>query len=627
MDKQYCKCCGRSDRKLTKGLCPRHRNQEIEYGYFLDNNPRDEFDTNEIIEHEDYAEIVLYDNLFNDLGEKIIIDLEDVDTVKGIIWKKQGKYINGFANQYSYELPNLVLDTDERVYHIDGSIYNNRKSNLEVMKKKRFKHRLSSNKKHKNKIIITALGNSVEDVTGSCFAIEYPLDNGNRDLVLIEAGGVQTNRIKEDIIENQKMINKIPFNLASAIFVAHVHQDHVFGIPAGITRGFGGDVIMTQQNSELIKPMLIDSAFIHSRNIASLSSQGKKYEPIYDESDVYSTFSKIKVFEKDQIHKLNSNFSFRFTDNNHCIGSTQLEIFVKKPSGRVIKIAYSSDIGSRYNQKFKPYSENRKDIAKANILILESTYGLPDRGFTKKEVEKDYENFMNKVKEVTYRGNRVLIPIFSLDRSQSFLTLIYDRFKDDKDFKKVKVIVDSRLMNTINDVYRNILTGSMLDKWNKVLQWENIVYVEEFKKTEIMAQDKDSPCIILSSSGMLCGGHSTTYAKSILPRKQDCICFVGYSSPNTPAGMIQNGRKSVTIDNINIPIKCEVCTYTRFSGHATYDELLSYIKAINCNQIYIHHGSKECKQSLKFHGEEELFMNGVTKKIHILDKKNNTIII
>lgn len=158
MDKQYCKCCGRSDRKLTKGLCPRHRNQEIEYGYFLDNNPRDEFDTNEIIEHEDYAEIVLYDNLFNDLGEKIIIDLEDVDTVKGIIWKKQGKYINGFANQYSYELPNLILDTDERVYHIDGSIYNNRKSNLEVMKKKRFKHHFSSNKKHKNKILVTSIG-------------------------------------------------------------------------------------------------------------------------------------------------------------------------------------------------------------------------------------------------------------------------------------------------------------------------------------------------------------------------------------------------------------------------------------------------------------------------------------
>ena len=628
MDKQYCKCCGRSDRKLTKGLCPRHRNQEIEYGYFLDNNPRDEFDTNEIIEHEDYAEIVLYDNLFNELEEKIIIDLEDVSTVKGIIWKKQGKYINGFANQYSYELPNLILDTDERVYHIDGNIYNNRKSNLEVMKKKRFKHHFSSNKKHKNKILVTSLGGSTDGITGTSIAIEYTLDNGNKDLVLLECGSMQSNRIKEDYLDNKKMIDNIPFNLASAIFVAHVHNDHCGNLAAGSTRGFNGKIITTPENAELLKPMLLDSSFIHGRNVASLNNKGGKYKLLYDEGDTYTTLSKIESCEYNKIHKLNSNLSYRFTTNNHCVGSSQIELFIKKPSGRVVKIAFTSDIGSNYNQKYKPYSEDRTNISKANLLIIESTYADKDRCFTKKDVDKDYKDFMDKIREVTYRGNRVLVPVFSYDRSQSFMTLLYDEFKDDPKFKDIKVIVDSRLLNTINATYRNILKGDKLDKWNEVMSWKNFIFVDEFKRTEVLAAEKDNPCVILSSSGMMAGaGHVMTYAKSILPRRNDCLCFIGYCSPNVVGGKIQAGAKSVTIDDVNIPVKCEVNVYKCFSGHSQHDELVSYILGINSDIIAIHHGDTDCKNQLKFDLEESMFAHCQNKKIKILSKKENQIIL
>ena len=179
----HCKVCGRSDRKIIKGMCPRHKSQFEEFGYNLDDNPIDEYDMNEIVLHKDYAEIKLYDNLFNELEDSIMIDLEDISTVEGIIWKKVGKHIVGNANQYSYDLPNLIMDTSNKIEYLDGDIFNNRKSNLDVIEKKRFKHHFSSNKKHKNKIIITSLGGSTEDVTGSCFAIEYPMDNGNRDVV------------------------------------------------------------------------------------------------------------------------------------------------------------------------------------------------------------------------------------------------------------------------------------------------------------------------------------------------------------------------------------------------------------------------------------------------------------
>ena len=117
--------------------------------------------------------------------------------------------------------------------------------------------------------------------------------------------------------------------------------------------------------------MLLDSSWIHARNVESLNSRGKNYETLYDEGDVYTLLSRIKPYSLGEIHKVNSNLSFRFVNNNHCVGSTMLELFIKKPSGRVVKLVYTSDIGSNYNQKYKPYSEDREIISKANLLICE----------------------------------------------------------------------------------------------------------------------------------------------------------------------------------------------------------------------------------------------------------------
>lgn len=624
IDKGYCIICGRGDRKLVKQMCPRHLNQYEEYhGICLDNNPRDEYDTNEIILHEDFAEIVLYDQFFNELEDRVIIDLEDVNLVNGIIWKKKGKVIVGTANQYNYILPNLLLDTNNKVNYLDGNILNNRKSNLDIISKKNNKHHFHN--KHKNRVIVTALGNSSEDVTGSCFAIEYSLDNGNRDLVLIECGSVQTNVVLDDYLANKKMVEGIPFNLASHIFTLHMHSDHIGNLPACVTRGFSGKIVSTYENEEIMKPMLLDSAFIHNRNITSLNNRGKKYEALYDESDVYSTLAKVETYPVNEIIKLNNNLSFRFLPNNHCVGSLQLELFIKKPSGRIVKIGYTSDLGSKLNQQYRPFSEERININKCNLVIFESTYGEDGRSFTKKDADKEMQELTKLIKTTISNKHRILIPSFSFDRAQSVMCYMYETFKDDPTFGRTKVIVDSRLLNSINGVYRQILTGDKLEKWNEVMNWKNFQFVDEFKKTEILAMDKDTPVVIISSSGMMSAGHVTTYAKSILPRSGDVIAFIGYCSPNTTGGKIQRGDKEVTIDGIICKVRCEVRIFHTFTGHAQRDELISYMKEIHCSDIVLHHGSKTAKEQLKFYADESMFIAGLPKKIKIMSKKNNQI--
>lgn len=626
MDKLVCEVCGRElKHKNKKMLCEKHLNEYNEFGFCITTSDRTENEPNEIRIHNDYAEIVLYDIYQEEIEKKVLIDIEDVDIVKDVVWKKTGKHIVGSTDRYTFDLPSLLLDTDSKIEYVNGDVLDNRKENLITVEKKKFKHHFANNKKYKNKVIITSLGGSTDDVTGSCFSIEYPLDNGGRDLILLECGAIQTNRMVEDFNANKKMVENIPFNLASNIFVCHVHQDHIGGMPSGITRGFDGNIITTYENAQMLKPMLVDSAFIQRRNVMSMNSKGKKYEMLYDESDVFRILDKVKVYDKEVIHKVNSNLSFRFVSNNHCFGSTSLEIFIKKPSGRIIKIFYSSDLGSNYNQQYKPYCDERRNVPKANIAIFESTYG--DREFSKKDVEKDVEGLLNKIREVTYKGNRILIPCFSFDRSQSIMDLLYHTFKDEEEFKNIKVIVDSRLTNEINKVYEKTLQGELLSRWKEVMSWDNFIFIDEYKKTELMARQTKNPCVIISSSGMLAGGHSVAYAKYILPRKQDCICFIGYCSERTLGGKIQRGAKSVTIENKSVPIRCEVNIYNSFTGHIQREELISYMKGMNCSKLLLHHGSEDAKAQLKFTAEEDFLFSGISKKIGIINKKNNYFVI
>ena len=626
--KYFCRICGKPlSHKNKEMLCNKHLNEYREFGICISNNQHDSNEANEIIKHENYAEIVLYDDLTTEeTGETILIDIEDIDLVKDKIWKRCGKYIVGQDEHYTYDLPNLLTNSDNKIEYLNGDILDNRKENLNIIEKKKFKHHFANNKKFKNKIIITSIGGSTEDVTGSCIAVEYPLDNGNRNLILLESGGIQTNNMVEDYNNNKKMIDNIPFNLASHIFIAHCHADHIANIPAGISRGFQGDIVTTYENSEIIRPMLLDSAFIHQRNVISMNNKGKKYELLYDESDTYKAIDRIKVVERNKTHKIDSNLSVQFIDNNHCCGSTSIILYIKKPSGRVVKLLYSSDLGSSNNQLSKPYSFNRKQVSKCNIAILESTYGDRSDGFTKKEHKQEIFNLLAKIREVVYNGNRVLIPCFSYDRSQSIMDLLYHIFKDEREFKNVKVIVDSRLTNEINKVYENILEGDLLERWKRVLSWENFIFVDNYKKTQVLAKQKE-PCVIISSSGMFCGGHSVEYLKEIAGKSKDCIIFVGYSSPATLAGKIQQGAKSVTIENKRVNIRCETIICKTFSGHIQQDELINYMKGLNCQKILIHHGSEDAKEQLKFKAEEEFLFSDMSKKVTIINKKNNVFVI
>lgn len=137
-----CSVEGCENKHYGKGYCVKHYTQLRRYGHILE---RTKFDSNEIIEYEDYAEIVLYNKKCEEIA-RAIIDLEYVDSVKKYKWYLSHGYARndevGFLHRYIINPPDeLVID------HINRNPLDNRCDNLRIctQQENQFNHSIHCN--------------------------------------------------------------------------------------------------------------------------------------------------------------------------------------------------------------------------------------------------------------------------------------------------------------------------------------------------------------------------------------------------------------------------------------------------------------------------------------------------
>lgn len=628
-NKKYtCKVCGKIlDKKYKNNLCLKHYEQMIEYGFTLDNNPRTEYDSNETVVVEDnHAEILLYDFLQEELDEKVIIDIEDVDRIKDIRWDKKSSCIVGESFKEKVLIENVIMNTKEKVIFNDGNYLNCKKENLNIVENKTKSKKVD--KRKKGKVEITSLGTSTLDVTGSCWSIEYDKQDGTRGLILLENGICQGGTTLEDYNANKRMADYIPYDRAEFMIFSHIHGDHLLLSPASIPRGFKGKVIMTKEMKTLSMPLLLDGSFIHDRNVKELKNKGRKVEPLFTESDTYLLMNKVQEVDKNEVIKLNDEVSIRLVNNSHVIGAVQIELFIKKPSNHIVKILYTGDLGSKLNLAFQPFLVENEIVKKADIMICESTYGSSKRGFVKQECIDERRDLMKTLENTINNKSKCLIPSFSFSRSQTVMCMIYEHFKNSKE--NFQVVVDSRLTCEMNNAYREVLKGDDYEYWNKVLAWDRFKFITNFKDTDELSTKNDGiPRIILSSSGFMEAGHVRCWASRLMSDKNNTICFIGYSGIGTLADQIQNSNNpNIKIDGLYCIRRCKVKTYRTFSSHMQQQELINYFKQISIgSKILLHHGNKDAKYELKDKATEELHKVGKPTKIVVVDKNNDTFSI
>lgn len=384
--------------------------------------------------------------------------------------------------------------------------------------------------------------------------------------------------------------------------------------------GFNGRILGTNQTLEVAKELIEDTLNIHIKNIEKLKSLGRKTRPLYTKQDMFDMFEKMEVVPSYKKITLNEWVTIEFVNAGHCLGSSMIHLWIKKPNQSIFHIIMSGDMGSEQNKLIHPLAEKREQITKCNLFISEATYNKKSRSFNKCDVQKEFEDFKYTIKENLLQGKQILLPVFSFNKVQEFLILFYEWLKDEEWFNEndFPIICDGVLMHKITNVFKRTLCDDKKDYFNEVCNWNKIKVNKTFDGTMAIMSKKE-PMIIMASSGFMQQGRVVAYVKQLLGSKKGVILTTGYIGGEGSIGwkIAESPQKTVSIEKQVILKRALVKSYHCFSSHIQYDELESLYKGLQCEKILIHHSSKEDK--LNFVNE---MRKNTNKNIECVTDKN-----
>jgi metallo-beta-lactamase family protein len=444
-----------------------------------------------------------------------------------------------------------------------------------------------------------------KEVTGSRHLLEV---NGKH--ILLDCGMYQGRR-KE---EREKNLN---FNFDATkvdmVILSHAHIDHSGNLPNLVKQGFNGPIYCTKATADLLEYMLLDSAYIQDREAEYINKKNKRkgeelIEPLYDEADVKATMALLQGVDYDSCMDLADGVQACFYEAGHILGSAVTLITVKDQddNGKEKKLVFTGDLG-RQNM---PLIRDPHQIESADYLLTESTYG----NRLHESILEAEDKLADVVNRTIARGGKILIPAFSLGRTQEIIYSLHKLSDEGRLPDSLPIYVDSPLSMNLTSVFRRHL--NVLDKETQELfvnEHEDPFGFERLKYTQSVEESKalnnhQGPCIIVSSSGMVEHGRILHHLKNAIDDHRNTILIVGYQARHTLGRKLIEGEKEVNIFGEPHPVKIEVVVMNAYSAHADRSDLLDYASKIkDLKKIILVHGEEEAAGDLKKALEENGF--------------------
>ncbi|MEM2795915.1 MAG: beta-CASP ribonuclease aCPSF1 [Candidatus Hadarchaeales archaeon] len=372
-----------------------------------------------------------------------------------------------------------------------------------------------------------------------------------------------------------------------AVVISHAHLDHCGYLPILFKMGYDGPVYCTAPTRDLAVLLMLDFLEIAGR-------EGK--EMPYDKRDISKFLSHTIALEYGDVTDVSPDVRVTLHNAGHILGSAVVHFHI---GDGLYNVVYTGDIKFDKTRLFSPAAYG---FPRAETVIIESTYGGPqDIMPTREESEQE---FIKTVLETIERGGKVLVPAFSVGRSQEIMVLL-DEYVRRGVIHDIPIYLDGMIWEatTIHTAYPEYLSKELRDLIFK--EEENPLISEIFTKVK----DADArqeviegpPCVIISTSGMMTGGPVMDYFKKLAPDPRNTLVFVGYQAEGSLGRRIQKGWKEIPIIEEGkikeIKVEMEVKTIEGFSGHSDRDQLLNYLKRITpkpTRVICVHGEESKC---------------------------------
>ncbi len=425
-------------------------------------------------------------------------------------------------------------------------------------------------------------------VTGSRHLLEL-----NSKRYLIDCGmfqGPKRNRIK-----NWEVFPVTPSSI-DKVFLTHAHIDHAGYLPRLVKNGFAGDVHCTPPTKELCNILLKDSAHLQEEDAKFANKRGfSKHKParaLFNLDDAEASMKLFKPVDYGEEYALDDETRLMFHDAGHMLGSSFVGVQTEK-EGRKRKILFSGDIG----RSGRPLLHDPVQIYNVDYLVLESTYG--NREHAK---ESPIEEMVRVIIESRDRGGVLLIPAFSVGRTQAILYVLRELEEQGK-IPSMPVYVDSPMAINAVEVFERHVSSLDLDSKLAALDGKRIIKPSQLHLTRTRVKSKninniEKNAIIISASGMAVGGRILHHLFRRLPESQNTILIIGYQARGTRGRRILEGEKKIKIHGQMVDVNAKVESITGFSGHADYKEIMAWLMGFNRppEKVFLVHGEPDAQK-------------------------------
>lgn len=428
-------------------------------------------------------------------------------------------------------------------------------------------------------------------VTGSSHLV-----SAGKSAVLLDAGLFQGHREESYQANTEFHYNPRKVN---AVILSHAHIDHCGNMPSLIKKGLRCKIYATGATRDLTRLMLEDSAKVQEEDIRYVNKINKRLglplrRVLYTRQDVQKAVKRIHPVSYGKKITVTNDISIALFNAGHILGSSIARLDIAD-TGRNIGLGYAVDLG-RNNLPMLNGPEALKGL---DYLIMESTYGSRLHA----PIEEAKIKLKDTVSRTVERKGKILIPAFSLERTQEVIYLL-SRLFGEKAIPEIPVYVDSPLASDITDLfmlhtdYMNKETSLAIKRGDNPFQFLNLKFVRDRNQSKGLNTDK-RPMVIIAGSGMCESGRILHHLKNNIEDSRNTVLVVGYMAKNTLGKKIVERTRIVRIFGVEYELNAEVVVLNSLSGHADKNGLTDFVSGcLPLKRIFLVHGDEEESRAL-----------------------------
>jgi metallo-beta-lactamase family protein len=362
-------------------------------------------------------------------------------------------------------------------------------------------------------------------------------------------------------------------------------------LPNLVRQGFTGPIFCTPATRDLLEIMLADSAKIQAEEAAFAKHVDESSTGLlYTRKEVEQTLAQCEMVPYALAREAAPGIRFRFLDAGHLLGSAMIAVSCDV-GGTTRTITFTGDLG----RHALDFLHSPEALPPSDLIICESTYGAR----VHQSPISLTAHLHSAVKETLARDGKVLVPAFSLGRTQIVVHSLCQAMQEGK-LPRVPLYVDSPLATEIVQVHRKHPGCLARGVVATISDDKTVRYICDWGESRDLTT-RPGPYILVASGGMCEAGRILHHLEHNIDDPRNTVILVSYQAPGSLGRKLLERGPTVRLGRRRPWNKwANVVDLNGFSAHADRHDLLRQMRPLLDQQpsVRLVHGEWEQASAL-----------------------------